>query len=98
MIIRIVKMSFQPDKVNDFLKIFNESKNKIRSSKGCTRLELLNDVEQKNIFFTYSYWETAEDLNNYRGSELFGSVWPGTKLLFNAKPEAWSVEQHTIIT
>jgi heme-degrading monooxygenase HmoA len=91
-------MSFEPGKVNDFLDIFNSSKERIRNYKGCTRLELLQDTFQTNIFFTYSYWETKEDLNNYRGSELFGSVWPRTKLLFNAKPEAWSVEQHTILT
>ena len=44
-------------------------------------------------FFTYSYWDSENDLNNYRKSELFNEVWTFTKKLFNAKPEAWSVEK-----
>jgi len=94
MIIRIVKMTFEPDKVADFLKIFNASKHLIRNMEGCTHLELLNDVNTSNIFFTYSHWQTENDLNNYRTSELFKSVWSKTKILFIAKPEAWSVKPH----
>lgn len=97
MIIRIVKMTFDPLKTDDFLKIFDSSKHMIRGFKGCNHLELLNDVNNKNIFFTYSYWESEDDLNNYRQSELFGSVWQKTKVLFLEKPEAWSVLQHTIL-
>ena len=93
MIIRIVKMTFLPEKVNDFIEVFNESKQLIRAFEGCNHLELLNDVNSTNIFFTYSYRDTEEDLNNYRHSELFKSVWAKTKVLFAAKTEAWSVEQ-----
>jgi heme-degrading monooxygenase HmoA len=45
------------------------------------------------VFFTYSYWETEQDLENYRNSELFDTVWSFTKKLFNDKPEAWSVDK-----
>jgi heme-degrading monooxygenase HmoA len=98
MIIRIVKMSFAPEKTDEFLRIFDSSKQQIRSFEGCRHLELLNDADQKNIFFTYSYWESENDLNNYRNSPLFKGVWAGTKLLFNEKPEAWSLVQHTLVT
>jgi len=91
MIIRIVKMVFVPEKVNDFLKVFNASKDKIRTFEGCTNLELLNDIENKNIFFTYSYWQSEGHLNKYRDSQLFKETWSKTKILFSAKPEAWSV-------
>ncbi len=47
----------------------------------------------KCIFFTYSYWETEDDLENYRQSALFDEVWTFTKKLFNDKPEAWSVNK-----
>ncbi|MCW3085151.1 MAG: antibiotic biosynthesis monooxygenase [Bacteroidetes bacterium] len=97
MIIRIVKMTFVPEKVNDFLEIFNTSKLLIRHFEGCTHLELLNDINQPNIFFTYSHWQQESDLNNYRDSQLFAGVWARTKILFNAKPEAWSVTQHVIV-
>ncbi len=97
MIIRIVKMTFDAEKVNDFLEIFNSSKQRIRNMQGCSHLELLNDVKTPNIFFTYSYWNSENDLNNYRDSELFASVWSKTKILFSAKAEAWSVEQKVVL-
>ena len=97
MIIRIVKMTFIPEKVNDFLEIFNASKHLIRNFEGCSHLELLNDINSPNIFFTYSYWQSENALNNYRNSELFGSVWKKTKILFAAKTEAWSVEQKEVL-
>ena len=42
--IRIVKMTFDPEKVNEFLEVFNSSKHLIRAMEGCNRLELLNDI------------------------------------------------------
>ena len=93
MLIRIVKMSFKIDKADDFLTIFNTNKKKIRNTKGCTFLALYQDKTIKNQFFTYSYWDTEQDLENYRNSDLFKKVWAKTKLLFNDKPKAWSVNE-----
>ena|SRR5581483_4435131 len=97
MITRIVKMSFDPIRVNDFLKVFEESKNKIRSFEGCVHLELLNDVLHPHVFFTYSQWISEENLNKYRFSELFKSTWAKTKPLFIEKAEAWSLETKVIL-
>jgi quinol monooxygenase YgiN len=91
MIIRIVKMTFETAKVADFLALFNATKEKIRHFEGCKHLELLNDINSPNCYFTYSHWESEEHLNNYRDSALFASVWKETKVLFAAKAEAWSV-------
>lgn len=90
-------MTFLPDKVNEFLKIFEESKQKIRSFEGCSYLELLNDLNSSNIFFTYSHWDNEEHLNAYRNSELFNSVWVKTTMLFSAKAEAWSMERKEML-
>ncbi len=93
MFVRIVKMSFSEKHIEDFLVNFEENKSKIRNFKGCRLLELYQDKTNPNIFFTYSYWESENDLEFYRQSELFKSVWSKTKLLFNEKPEAWSVDK-----
>ncbi|QFZ53312.1 antibiotic biosynthesis monooxygenase [Oceanihabitans sp. IOP_32] len=93
MFVRIVKLSFNENDVARFLKNFNANKHKIRAFKGCTFLELYRDKNNPNIFFTYSYWTTETDLESYRKSELFKTVWNKTKPLFNAKPEAWSVDK-----
>lgn len=92
MITRIVKMTFKPEEVPTFLALFEKNKKLIASFEGCTHLELLNDVNSSNIFFTYSKWNGENFLENYRNSELFASVWKQTKVLFAEKAEAWSVK------
>ena len=93
MFVRIVKMSFHSKHINEFLILFEEKKNFIRTSDGCQLLELYQDKINQEIFFTYSYWENESDLENYRNSSLFKSVWAKTKTFFNDKPEAWSVHK-----
>lgn len=93
MLVRIVKLSFHEDKIPAFLDNFELMKEKIRNAPGNRFLELYQDKNNKNIFFTYSYWETEEDLENYRKSELFNDIWTYTKQFFNDKPEAWSVDK-----
>ena len=95
MFVRIVKMSFHPEKIEEFLNNFNVKKEYIRNSPGCRLLELYRDKTNPNIFFTYSYWESEQDLENYRNSNLFKDVWAQTKVLFNDKPLAWSVDKVT---
>ncbi|HPQ22040.1 MAG TPA: antibiotic biosynthesis monooxygenase [Saprospiraceae bacterium] len=91
MITRIVKMEFEPCRIDDFLSVFEASKLKIRNFKGCHHLELWQDNSSPNVIFTYSHWENEASLDNYRNSELFQNTWEKTKVLFNAKPQAWTV-------
>lgn len=97
MIKRIVKLSFREDETENFIQIFQDSKDKIRARKGCLYLELLRAKRDSNIFFTYSFWESEDDLNAYRHSDLFKTTWAKTKVLFSAKPEAWSVDSLEIL-
>lgn len=93
MFVRIVKMSFEPSKIDEFLYNFEANKHNIRAFEGCEFLELYRDKHNTNIFFTYSYWKSETDLEQYRHSDLFKAVWSMTKPLFNQKPEAWSVDK-----
>lgn len=93
MIKRIVKMEFHHDKVDDFKLIFKENWKLIAGFKGCSHVELLQDNLHPNVFFTFSIWENEEALEDYRQSELFNGVWSRTKVLFNNKPQAWSLNQ-----
>lgn len=93
MITRIVKLDFKTEHIQEFKSLFEESKEKIISQKGCEKVEMLQDVNTKNIFFTYSLWASEEDLNNYRTSALFAGIWSKTKVLFNEKPMAWSTKK-----
>lgn len=91
MIKRFVKMTFKPEHVQEFVDLFNSKKAFIAAVEGCTHLELLQDVDNPSIFFTYSIWENTECIENYRYSELFKSVWAKTKPLFSSNAEAWSL-------
>lgn len=90
MIIRLVKMSFRSDACDQFEQIFEQSKAKIKAMPGCKHVELLKEVKEGTTYFTRSIWDSEDDLNFYRNSNLFKGVWKKTKALFNAKPEAWT--------
>lgn len=86
-------MVFRESEVDNFKLLFEESKDLIRAFPGVMHLELLEECsEMGNIFFTYSHWQSATDLENYRHSQLFKKVWAQTKPLFKEKAEAWSTE------
>lgn len=93
MIKRIVKLTFQPALVPDFMAIFEESKAKIRVFDGNLYLELLRDIAQPHVLFTLSFWEDEAALERYRQSELFRTTWAKTKALFAEKAAAWTVEE-----
>jgi heme-degrading monooxygenase HmoA len=86
-------MSFHEENISAFLENFELMKIHIRNAPGNRFLELYQDKNNPSILFTYSYWETEADLENYRKSELFDEVWTFTKKLFNDKPEAWSLDK-----
>ena len=93
MIIRIVKLTFQPDKVNKFVKLFTEERKKIVQFDGCKKVELWKDADSDNIFFTYSEWNNKESLEKYRSSSFFKSTWTRAKMFFADKAQAWTVNQ-----
>ena len=84
-------MTFQPDKVEDFLSLFEGIEEKIRHFEGCKYLELMQDYHNPTIYSTFSIWEDDKALDKYRHSDLFGDVWPRTKILFADKPKAFSM-------
>ena len=85
-------MQFQADQTDQFKTVFMESKHKIRSMPGCLSLELLQDASDPAVFYTLSIWNTVQDLENYRQSELFTQTWAKTKVLFAGKPTAFSLK------
>lgn len=98
MIVRIVKMEFQPERVAEFLALFEARKERIRHFEGCRHLELWKQAGKDNVYFTYSHWDAETSLDHYRFSSFFKETWTLTKALFAVKAEAWSVEQHTVVS
>lgn len=88
---RIVKMHFASGHIETFIALFNENRERIAAFPGCEGVNLHRDLADPDIFFTISRWRSEDDLENYRRSELFASVWKRTRVLFQGKAEAWSV-------
>ena len=92
MIIRIVKMEFQEQHSNEFEAFSAQIHATIRSFEGCQHLEIYRDIVQPNIFFSYSHWQSEEQLNAYRQSDFFRQTWARTKAMFAQRAQAWSVQ------
>lgn len=92
MIVRLVKLTIQPDKIHDFKKLFVSVEDSIRSFHGCQSLQLLNDVNNPDVFFTYSVWSSENELNDYRFSPFFKNTWGKTRQYFSLPAEAWSLD------
>ena len=91
MITRIVRMGFMEDKTQTFEEIFQNSRELIRARQGCLYLSLHQDEDNKQVYYTISRWDSPADLEAYRQSELFKTTWAATKILFSAKPIAYSL-------
>lgn len=98
MFVRIVKLTIGEENISSFEKIFEQQKQTIRNFEGCSFLELYQDRNDPRIFFTYSYWESEENLEAYRQSDFFRNVWSKTRELFTAKPEAWSLNKKSSLS
>lgn len=88
---RVVRMKFRADAVEDFRALFSERKTTIATFDGCLHLELWQDANDEAVFCTYSHWTSEAHLDRYRFSEFFKGTWACTRALFAEKAEAWSV-------
>ncbi len=92
--IRIVKLTFAEDKINDFLTFFDTIKHIVNHFPGCNGMKLLQDIHHPHIVMTYSLWNEEQDLENYRVSPEFQHIWGTIKPWFSQKAEAWSVDAY----
>ena len=93
MITRIVRMTFRKEEIETFQEVFHSSKELIASFPGCKHLELHQQENDPRVFFTISRWESLQHLEDYRNSDLFMRTWAKTKILFEERPSAWSLEE-----
>lgn len=91
MIVRVVKMQFDLNFIEEFKILFTEVKPKISNFEGCLGVKLLQHETDLSVFFTISEWRRADNLENYRKSDLFIETWAKVKPNFSAKAEAWSL-------
>lgn len=90
MIIRLVSLKFNPEHREEFLQLFEQVYPRIRARPGCLALHLVADLEASADFLTISVWRSAEDLEAYRQSDIFGEVWPQVRQMLRERARAAS--------
>ncbi len=90
MITRIVKLEIQETQTENFRKAFKDNHQQISNFPGCLDVKLVFDSNNPKIHFTISTWESETDIENYRNSQLFKSIWSTVKPWFENKAQAWS--------
>lgn len=98
MITRLVKLSLQVDKASQFEALFYQTQTLIEEFEGCHKTNLFKVSGSTSQYFTISYWNTEQDLENYRNSQLFRNVWSQVKPLFSEKAEAWTLQGTTPVS
>lgn len=92
MVVRIVKLTFAENKVEEFKAFFENIKHVVNDFEGCKGMQMLQNMEDPKEFMTYSVWKNEQCLNKYRSSADFGKIWPTIKPWFIAAPQAWTNE------
>ncbi len=93
MIIRIVELEINLEEMESAELLLIEVAPKVRGMAGCSYLEIIQDVHKLSRVTTYSHWDSEEDLNAYRDSEVFLTFWNSIKPMFQSKARAWSSER-----
>ena len=88
MILRIVRMSFSPDKIQDFIKFSMKAKPQLKEGRLFKR-EIICGLRIFQCVLHKSKWISPEALEKYRQSDLFKSTWARTKVLFNESASAF---------
>ncbi len=92
MVQRIVRLEFDPAKVAEFKQLFADVRDKVRTFAGCRAMALYQDEESASVLYTVSDWDSADALEAYRHSELFASTWARMRVLFNGRPQAFTIK------
>ena len=91
MIRRLVRLQFPESFGPEFKRLFTERKGHILNFPGCVSLERYQDADAPGVWYTWSSWHSAMDLEKYRQSPLFRETWKVIKPQFLVPPQAFTL-------
>src|SRR5690606_5363917 len=68
MLIQMVRIEVQPDRVDEFLAAFRINYVGTREEPGNLRFDVLRDPDASNLFFVYEVFESKEALEEHRNT------------------------------
>lgn len=93
MLIRIVIMTIEDDRCDDFEAAFSSVRQHISDFEGCIQLRMLRGTDEPSVYTTLSTWTGKDALERYRQSDLFKKTWATVKPMFAARAVAYSYEE-----
>jgi heme-degrading monooxygenase HmoA len=96
MIVRLTFCKFQPDRIVEAKKIYNEEViPTIKKQKGNTGVRLLEPTDKADDYISITEWKTKADADAYHTSGVYKSLVNKLQGFFTKQPElkAYSVEE-----
>jgi quinol monooxygenase YgiN len=72
----IVKMVLKENQINNLKSLLPELVSESRKESGCILYQLIQDTEDKNIFFFVEEWDSASSLEKHMNSPHFHRAMP----------------------
>ncbi len=92
MILRVVKMKVDTNKVELFERFMNNLREEKLNLDGCLHFDYFHEKGNLNIYYSYTIWESDKHFRVYKKSDLFKEVTSTLNALCQIEPMAWTIE------
>ena len=91
--VRLIVVMIQPDKMDDFRKIYNEEiVPTVKAQKGNVHVFLMESIDREGEITSFTAWETQEDGDAYERSGTYVEMVNKVRHTFSGTPTLWSYE------
>ena len=81
-----------PEHKNDFIQATKEGLIKLRTLPGHVKSYASIDIEDENLMYMYSNWESKEDIGNLMRHPVFKEIQENTKHMIDGPPQHYMYE------
>jgi len=93
MYVRIIEVRIQPDKLDEFRKIYNEEiAPAVKAQKGNIEVFLMESQDRPGQINSFTSWESQEDGDAYERSGTYVQMANKAKHTFVGMPTLWSYD------
>jgi quinol monooxygenase YgiN len=92
MILRVVKMKVEKNKVESFERFMNNLHDEKLRLQGCLHFDYFHEKDNLYAYYSYTIWENEKFFKAYKKSDLFKEVVSTLKALCQVEPQAWTIE------
>ncbi len=64
----------------------------VRRVSGCMHNDIFRDKNKDNVFYSYTIWNSEEDIEKYLNSQYYKEIWNDLWDYFKIEPQAWKID------